>query len=132
MPAGLSSLAAMVASHDGDNPDLVDDRTHAQVTADALVGLAEAALAHDDLPEHGGQRAQVIVTIPYEELKNGLAARQVPIGTLGRYEVTPNTARMLACDADIIPAILGSRGEVLDLGRSHPDVEPRPAQSSAD
>ena len=30
------------------------------------------------------------------------------------------TARMLACDAGIIPAVLGSASEVLDLGRRTP------------
>ncbi|MGN6473101.1 MAG: HNH endonuclease signature motif containing protein, partial [Mycobacteriales bacterium] len=32
--------------------------------------------------------------------------------------ITPNTARMLACDAAIIPAVLGSDAEILDLGRA--------------
>jgi len=31
--------------------------------------------------------------------------------------LSPATARRLACDAGILPAILGSRGQVLDLGR---------------
>jgi hypothetical protein len=29
----------------------------------------------------------------------------------------PGTARRIACDAGIIPAVLGSRGEILDQGR---------------
>jgi hypothetical protein len=33
-------------------------------------------------------------------------------------EISPETARRLACDAEIIPAVLGSRGEVLDIGRA--------------
>jgi hypothetical protein len=31
--------------------------------------------------------------------------------------VAAATLRKIACDADIIPALLGSRGEILDLGR---------------
>ena len=31
--------------------------------------------------------------------------------------ITPATARMIACDAAIIPAVLGGDSEVLDLGR---------------
>lgn len=31
--------------------------------------------------------------------------------------LTPGQVRVLACDAQIIPAVLGSRGEILDLGR---------------
>ena len=46
------------------------------------------------------------------------------IGTLGigtldtGVRVSPETVRRLACDALIIPAVLGSTGELLDLGRS--------------
>jgi hypothetical protein len=36
------------------------------------------------------------------------------------YPVSAGTARRLACDAGIIPAVLGGRSEVLDLGRSTP------------
>ncbi|MBK6300406.1 MAG: DUF222 domain-containing protein [Actinomycetales bacterium] len=32
--------------------------------------------------------------------------------------IAPETVRRLACDANVIPTVLGSRGEVLDLGRS--------------
>jgi hypothetical protein len=32
--------------------------------------------------------------------------------------VRPETARRLACDAEIIPAVLGARSAVLDLGRT--------------
>jgi hypothetical protein len=31
--------------------------------------------------------------------------------------ISPDTARRLACDAAIIPMVLGSRGEILDQGR---------------
>jgi hypothetical protein len=60
----------------------------------------------------------VTVTIPFNELRNGLVAGQIGNATLNGQQITPNTARMLACDANIIPAVLGGRGEVLDLGRS--------------
>jgi HNH endonuclease len=32
--------------------------------------------------------------------------------------VTPATVRKIACDADIIPVLLGSEGRILDIGRS--------------
>lgn len=35
----------------------------------------------------------------------------------GQWPLPAETARRLACDAEIIPAVLGSRGETLDLGR---------------
>ena len=38
--------------------------------------------------------------------------------------LSPTEARILACDAQIIPAVLGSRGEVLDLGRANRLITP--------
>jgi hypothetical protein len=39
-------------------------------------------------------------------------------------ELSPAAVRRLACDADVIPVALGSRGEVLDVGRTHRLVTP--------
>ncbi len=39
-------------------------------------------------------------------------------------ELPPGVLRRLACDAEIIPAILGSHGEVLDVGRLRRLVTP--------
>ncbi len=33
--------------------------------------------------------------------------------------ISPALARKLACDCDLIPAVLGTDGAVLDLGRTH-------------
>jgi hypothetical protein len=44
---------------------------------------------------------------------------------LGSYTpITPATARRLACDAVLIPAVLGTAGEPLDLGRAARLVSP--------
>ena len=39
-------------------------------------------------------------------------------------ELTPGVVRRLACDADLIPVALGTRSEVLDVGRTHRLVTP--------
>ena len=39
-------------------------------------------------------------------------------------ELSPAAVRRLACDADIIPVVLGTRGEVLDVGRARRLVTP--------
>ena len=44
--------------------------------------------------------------------------------TLGQELLTPATVRRLACEADIIPAVLGTDSEVLDLGRTRRLVPP--------
>lgn len=95
-----------------------DDRHVGQRRADALVELARFSLNHGNLPDHGGDRPQVLVTIPYGELCNGVEPRQLGHATLNGTPITAATARRLACDAGIIPAVLGGGSEVLDLGRT--------------
>jgi len=89
-------------------------RTPAQRRADALVEVCELAIRTEQLPDNGGQRPHVVVTVPYDPLHE-----QLGIGTLdtgGR--LSPEQARQLACDAQLIPAVLGGDGQVLDLGRT--------------
>jgi Domain of unknown function (DUF222) len=111
-----AALGPLVAATTG--PE--DTRHNAQRRADALVELARFSLCHGELPDQGGDRPQVVVTIPFNELRDGIAARQLPFGSLNGLSISPATARRLACDANIIPAVLGGESEVLDLGRSTP------------
>src|SRR5262245_55085605 len=68
------------------------------------------------LPQTGGVTATVVVTIPLETLEGRLTAA----GVLGTGQaLSPGQARRLACAAGVIPAVLGTRSEVLDLGRKH-------------
>jgi uncharacterized protein DUF222/HNH endonuclease len=67
----------------------------------------------DRLPKTGGVNATVVVTMPLETLIGGLKAAGVDTG----HRVSPGLARRLACEAGIIPAVLGSKSQVLDLGR---------------
>ena len=50
----------------------------------------------------------------YQDLLDRTGAGTTLTGEL----LAPETVRRMACDAAIIPAVLGSRGEVLDLGRT--------------
>jgi hypothetical protein len=101
-----------------------DLRTGGQRRADALVALADLSLtvhANPDLTHQAGltpRPAQLLTTIPFNELRDGITTRQLSAATLNGATITPNTARMLACDAGIIPAVLGGTSEILDLGRS--------------
>ncbi|TQJ58678.1 uncharacterized protein DUF222 [Arthrobacter sp. SLBN-83] len=127
-------------------PDL-DRRTRAQKQLDGLVTAAKAALTTNTLPTTGGNRPQIIATIHYQDLfphtpgttsgktEPGSEARthsqaepetapEAQTGTstgTGAFmfsgPVAATTLRKTACDADIIPALLGTRGEILDLGR---------------
>ena len=65
------------------------------------------------LPTSGGIAADLLVTLDHHTLLTGLGAAQLDTGAL----ISPAMARMLACEAGIIPAVLGGGSEVLDLGR---------------
>jgi hypothetical protein len=96
----------------------VDERTPRQRTVDALVELARLSMNRGDLPETAGEPTQITVLAHLSDLTRQLEAGDVATSTLDGTPITPNTARMLACDAGIIPAVLGSNSEVLDLGRT--------------
>ena len=66
------------------------------------------------MPVHGGDATTVIVTMPLEDLTRELSAAGLSAGE----RISAAEARRLACTADIIPAVLGGKSEVLDLGRS--------------
>ena len=66
------------------------------------------------VPVHGGDATTVIVTISLDELRKDLGT-----GDLGPADkLTAGEVRRLACTANLIPAVLGGKSEVLDLGRS--------------
>jgi hypothetical protein len=67
----------------------------------------------DHLPHAGGVNATVVVTMDLDTLLGGLKAAQLDTGL----RISPGLARRLACEAGIIPAVLGSKSRVLDLGR---------------
>ena len=57
--------------------------------------------------------------------EDGQAAASVKHGTTGYGQIlSPAEARMFACDAQIIPVVLGSKGEILDMGRAKRLITP--------
>ena len=67
----------------------------------------------DRLPHTGGVSATVVVTMTVDTLMGGLKAAELDTG----HRISPGLARRLACRAGIIPAVLGTQSQVLDLGR---------------
>ncbi|MEU4244616.1 DUF222 domain-containing protein [Actinoplanes sp. NPDC026619] len=120
------------------------DRTPAQRRADALVDVCNRVLRGGELPTSGGDAAQVVVTIPIDALRTmpleaaasagsasfaGKApgrsrgpARGSSGGVNGSLDndapISATEARLMACDAQIIPSVLGTDGQVLDIGRA--------------
>ncbi|MEU1588318.1 DUF222 domain-containing protein [Micromonospora sp. NPDC005710] len=90
-----------------------DLRSPGQRRHDALAEVCRLALRTGALPEHGGDPAQIVVTTSYDGL-----TRQLSTGALDSgLELTPDTVRRLACDATILPTVLGGTGQILDVGR---------------
>jgi hypothetical protein len=90
-----------------------DDRAPIQRRLDALIDICRLACATGNLPTNGGDRPQVIITINLEALTAQTGAATLDDGN----PLSPTTARRIACDAAIIPAILNTTGHILDLGR---------------
>jgi hypothetical protein len=98
------------AAVDGRAP--VPGRPSAHRLGQALMEYV-ATYPTEKLPRTGGVSATVVVTMPLETLIGGPKAAGVDTG----HRVSPGLARRLACQAGIIPAVLGSKSQVLDLGR---------------
>ena len=104
----------------------LDQRTRPQRLLDGLVGACKVALAAGELPASGGLRPQVMVTIDYRDLLEQLGGANPQTRGPGSGAgslmftgpVTASTARKIACDADIIPIVLGGNGRILDIGRA--------------
>lgn len=84
--------------------------------ADALVRWCAVVAASKELPTMGGDRPQVAITLSLSTLTAGLGAAATT--SCGRM-LSASEARRLACDAHVIPAVLGGASEVLDVGRTH-------------
>jgi hypothetical protein len=91
-----------------------DDRTLGQQRLDALVSIARDSLCRDD-GELAGTPVTMVVRLDYEALLSGIGSARIDgIDT----PISAATARRLACDAEIIPAVFGGPSERLELGRS--------------
>ncbi|WBQ05352.1 DUF222 domain-containing protein [Kribbella sp. CA-293567] len=94
-----------------------DPRSRGKRQADALSDALSIALGSGALPGHGGIKPHLTVTI---DLKDLIEAGQNATGDLTFGDgLSASAVRRLACDAGIIPVILGSDSDLLDVGREH-------------
>ena len=77
----------------------------------------------------GGAKATLLLTMGLTDLTERVGAAT----TMGSLDagalLAPETARRIACDAAIIPVLLGTHSEVLDLGRAERLFSPAQARS---
>jgi len=110
--AGFATVATAIDALSTPQPEVrlgLDERQ-----ADALIDLCRFSLDHADLPDTGGERPHLNVTVPLAELESRARAALLDHGGI----LTPAQLRMLACDACVVPAVLGGVGQPLDLGRA--------------
>ena len=95
-----------------------DTATGERLRPDRLRGLALCSLIEhadpDKLPQHGSTATTVMITIALDQLRDLLGSGTLPDGT----PLSPGEIRRLACTAGIIPVVLGSDSEILDVGRT--------------
>jgi hypothetical protein len=91
-----------------------DDRPLGQRQAEALADACTYVLDHGDLPDCGGRRPQVNVLIRLEDLENRARAAMLDFGGT----LSPESLRMLCCDAAVVPIVLNGTGQPLDVGRA--------------
>ena len=104
----------------GEGDRIPADRKRGQ----AFCSLLES-LDPERVPAHGGDATTLIVTVTLDDLRKELGTAQVGLSD----RLSAGEVRRLACTGKIIPAVLGGKSEVLDLGRSARLF--RPAQRKA-
>ena len=115
-PEGREVLEAMLGplSAPRPTPSCPDLRSSDQRRADALVEICRRAAAAGGAAP-ATTKAAVYVTVDLWDLRSRSGAGTcLATGQL----LAPETIRRIACDATIIPVVLGAASEVLDVGRA--------------
>ncbi|GAA5116904.1 HNH endonuclease signature motif containing protein [Haloechinothrix salitolerans] len=119
----LSALAKPKPHADG----IPDQRSTGQRHGDAFAELLDYTQRATERPTEAGETPVVTVSMNLNQLlrrerhpdtapaPQDLFAHTPTLN--GECPITAEAARRLACDARLVPAVLGSNGEILDLGR---------------
>ncbi len=91
-----------------------DPRPASTRRAHALIEALRALLDTGAAPARNSVRPHITATMTLDELRDLARGAHLLDGT----HLSAAHTRMLLCDADIVPVVLGGRGEVLDVGRA--------------
>jgi hypothetical protein len=114
--SGETVLAALDAVTAPMLRDADDERTPAQIRADALVGFCRERLDAGDLPTTGGEKPHITVIVDTATLTGTGPSGISELGA-DRTVIAPEVARMIGCDATFRRVVVDPAGEPLDVGR---------------
>ncbi len=119
LEAAIGPLSAPMVGEDGEPDPRPDDRRRGEALIEVCrrTTAAAAAAAADDGVVVVPAKATLLLTMAIEDLTARTSAARVMGTTEAGTLIAPETARRIACDAGVVPAVLGSTSEVLDLGR---------------
>jgi len=111
------TLIEALANADRTGADLAaggDMRTGEQRRLDALMDVIRAYTTSSEGPANGGDRPRVNLLLDLEALTEGLKP-----GLLleSGEQISAERARVLACDADVLPVVCNGASQPLDVGR---------------
>ena len=115
-----ATLDPLSAPNPGEANGGRDPRPADRRRAEALIEVCRRATAAGGSAP-ATSKAQIVVTIDYDHLHDALRGAGT---TLSGAALAPETVRRLACDASIIPMVLGSPSQPLDVGRTKRLVTP--------
>ena len=91
-----------------------DTRTTAQREGDALAEIIDLAAGSDDLPDEGGERPHLALTMSFDDFLDQKGTAEVD----GNGPLNAASARRIACDSKVLRVVLGAKSQPLDIGRA--------------
>ncbi|HYT14145.1 MAG TPA: DUF222 domain-containing protein, partial [Candidatus Nitrosopolaris sp.] len=103
-------------------PTADDNRTAAQRRADAWVDIARRQLDIGQLPQVGGQKPHLMVTVDMATLTKTPGSQAAELEWA--QPIPAETARRFACDCTITPVFMGAESHQVDAGRTSRVIPP--------
>ena len=103
-------------------PAADDRRSAAERRADALTDIARRQLDGGQLPEVGGQKPHLMITVDMATLRKEPGSRAAELEWA--QPIPAETARRLACDCTITPVLRGAESHQVEAGRTSRVIPP--------
>jgi Domain of unknown function (DUF222)/HNH endonuclease len=114
LTANLDAIASPRRDHLRDEADADEQIPYANRLGRALCDLVEKIAAKGGASVGDGVNATIVVTIDEQTLRDRVGAAALASGD----EIPVEELRRLACSADVLPMVLGSDSQPVDLGRA--------------